>query len=202
MRTRVACLLVLVAMVPLLMGCGFLTMIGIQTKDDTKPAPVQEAAPPPAGGTTTPATPSEPEPKEESLYGKWTGTVVFTKYTMLLPEGEERATWEAGVAGTLNEVYSVVIDIYSDTEATLTLGEKTRITGSYTRDGDSVKFVFRKAGSDDFEVGASPPVTFTFTGAIEKTPTRTMAGPILYEVFTQDGGRGWTEDGEWIVNPE
>lgn len=202
MRTRCWYLLLVILMVPALMGCGFLTMIELQPEDDTKPAPTQEAPVTPAGGSQAPATPAEEEPEQESLYGKWTGTVEFTKYTMLLPEGEGRAAWESGVASTIGQVYSVVIDVYSDTEATLTFDEKTRVTGSLTRDGDSVKFVFAKAGDAEMEVGASPPVTFTFTGAVESAPTRAMAGPILYEVFGKDGSRAWTEDGEWIVTPQ
>ena len=204
MRARAACVVLILLLVPALMGCGFLTMIGIPTGDDQEETPAQQApaSTPPQDGSGVPVAAAEPEQEEQSLYGKWTGTVEFTKYTMLLGDKEARAAFEPGIASTIGQVYSVVIEIYSDSEATLTFDEKTRITGSFTRDGDTVEFVFKKAGSDDFEVGASPPVTFAFTGAIERTPTIAMAGPILYEVFAKDGSRAWTEDGEWIVTPE
>lgn len=204
MRARAACVFLILLLVPALMGCGLLTMVGIPTGDEQEEAPANPAPTDAssAGGTEASATLTEPEQEEPSLYGKWSGTVEFTKYTMLLGDREARAAFEPGIASTIGQVYSATIEIYSDSEATLTFDDKTRITGSFTRDGDSVRFVFQKAGSGDFEVGASPPVTFTFTGAIEQTPTLAMAGPVLYEVFAQDGSRAWTEDGEWIVTPE
>ena len=142
-------------------------------------------------------------PEELDISGSWIGTLTFDDYTMLLEDEEAAEAWRPGIASTMDKPYTISISIRKKpdgtAEATLTLDDETVIDGTVARDETRVDLLFKKAGDTNFEVGASPPVTFALEGFIESQPSSKMSGTVRYDVFAKDGPKAWSQTGSWVV---
>jgi hypothetical protein len=159
----------------------------------------------PAGSPAAPPTaPPTPTPDPYSLQGTWAGELEFTDSTIHLTDKQAVAMAREAIAKTLGRPYPIGLvigaEVNSGFDVTLDVGGTLNVEGDGSGYADDFAMTFHKAGDRELEVGASPPISFTFIGptggALGDDPDR-IGGTVRYEVFTSKGEPAWTETGTW-----